>query len=123
MGDLMSDFIKLRALKENVYSWLFKFHQGTASYFDPKNVSDLFSRYDDISKRLRSEMPSYFGDLPEREVKSSGTGEFDGRGSFFRYQLETLLNDIEFCVSILSDLESIDIPSMKITREGIFFAG
>jgi len=122
-GDLMSDLIKLRALKENVDFWLYKFYRGIASHFDPKNVSDLFSRYDVISKKLRSEKPSYFSDLPEREVKTSGTTDFDGRGLIFRYQLEALHNDIEFCISILSGLESIDIPSMKITREGIFFAG
>ena len=119
----MSDLIKLRALKENVSFWLYKFYQGRASNFDPKNVGDLFSRYDVISKRLRSEMSSYFGDLPEREVKSSGTTDYEGRGVFYRYQLETLLSDIQFCINILSGLESIDIPSMKITREGIFFAG
>jgi len=119
----MSELIKLTALKENVNFWLYKFHRGTATAFDTKNVSDLFSRYNVISQKLRSQNPSYFGDLPEREAKSSGTSDFEGRGYFNRYQLETLFADIEFCINILSGLESIEIPSMKVTREGIFFAG
>jgi len=33
------------------------------------------------------------------------------------------MNDIEYCIAILSKMPSIDIPSMKISKEGIFFAG
>jgi len=119
----MSELIKLTALKENVSFWLYKFYNGRAQQYDTKNVGDLFSRYDVISQKLRSRNPSYFGDLPERDFKSSGTTDFGGRGAFFRYQLEALFADIQFCIDILSGLESIDIPSMKVTREGIFFAG
>ena len=104
----MSDLIKLRALKENVFSWLYKFHRGTANYFDPKIVSDLFSRYDVISKRLRSEKPSYFGDLSEREVKSSGTTDFNGRGYFFATNLKPCLMILSF-VSIFCQVWNLSI--------------
>ncbi len=119
----MSEMIKLNALKENVRFWLYTFHGGDAGYFDSGILGDLFSRAKEIFDKLRSEKPSYFADLPVRDEKASETTDFQGRGYFYRYQLETLLSDIEYCMNILSGLTSVDIPSMKFTREGIFFAG
>jgi hypothetical protein len=31
--------------------------------------------------------------------------------------------DIDYCLRILSELTTVDIPSMKVTREGVFFSG
>jgi hypothetical protein len=119
----MSELAKLDALWKNVSSWLNNCHYGRAENFDPKDVGDLFSRYKSICDDLRSKYPSHFADLPVREVKSSGTSDFEGRGYLKRSQLEVLLWDIEYCFNIQSQLETIDVPSMKVTREGIFFAG
>jgi hypothetical protein len=119
----MSEMIKLNAVKENVRFWLYTFHEGNARIYDPRNVADLFSRSKAIFDKLRSENPSHFGDLPIRDEKPSRAVDFEGRGYFYRYQLETLLGDLEYCVNMLSGLSSVDIPSMKLTREGIFFAG
>lgn len=119
----MSELIKLTALKENAHNWLYRYYHGRAQNFNPANVGDLFFRYEKISEKLRAEKPSYFDDLPKRDTQTSGTTDFGGLGYYHRYQLETLLMDIEFCISVLTGLESVDIPSMKATREGLFFAG
>lgn len=119
----MSEEIKLNALRENLRFYLYTFHAGSARYYDPLKVKDLFVRANAIFDKLRSEKPEFFSDFPTRDEKSSGTTDFEGRGYFYRHQLETLLSDIEYCMNIISGMSSVEIPSMKVTREGIFFAG
>ena len=92
-------------------------------YFDPQYVMDLFTRYQTIRDNLKTDFAALFDDLPIREVKASGTTDFDGRGYIERHQIQLLLRDIENCLDLLSGLPIVDIPSMKITREGVYFAG
>jgi len=95
-----------------------------AQYFDPKIVLDLFTRYIPIRDILKSEFSSVFGDLPIRETpEPSKTTDFDGRGYIVRKDLSMLRVDIEYCLDILAKMPTVDIPSMKVTREGVFFAG
>jgi len=97
---------KLSALRENVDAWLNVYHDGQASYFDPKDVSDVFSRYESL-----------------RQVELSGTSDFKGRGYIHRKRLEVLLMDINYCLNILSRTTTVNVPKMKVTREGLFFSG
>lgn len=114
---------KLSALRKNVDQWLHVFHHGQAINFDPKDVSDLFSRYQSLSNPLRSMYPSYFDDLPIRHIELSGTNDFEGRGYVHRKRLEVLLMDIDYCLNILSRTTAVNVPKMKVTREGLFFSG
>ena len=115
--------VKLTVLEKNVNHWLNVFHFGRANYFDPKDVMDLFTRFDSLRNQLRSEYPNYFGDLPTREVKSSQTSDFEGRGYIVRRALEILLMDINYCINTFSEAQISDEPPVKVTREGLFFAG
>lgn len=115
---------KLEALRNNIFSRLIG--HPSAENFDPPTVLDLFHRYVTIRDTLRSEYPSLFDDLPVREVpKSSGTTDFDGRGYIKRNNLELLLTDVEYCFNLLTNISytKTEAPSMKVTREGVFFAG
>ena len=114
---------KLQALRKNVDEWLNAYHFGRARFFDPKNVLDLFSRYEALNSLLRSTYSSYFEDLPNREVKPRGTTDFEGRGYVTRERLEILLMDIDYCLNILSGMTTASISEMKVTREGFFFSG
>lgn len=114
---------KLFALRKNVDQWLNTYHYGKATYFDPRDVSDLFARYESLSGYLRSKHQSYFADLPIREVEPSRTTDFDGRGYIHRKFLEILLMDVDYCLSILSRMTTVNISKMKVTREGLFFSG
>jgi len=91
--------------------------------FDPKENKNLFSRFDTILEKLISGHPSLFDDFPVRDLEISGTTEFNGRGFIERRRIILLLNDIENCIDLLSGLPKVEIPSMKVTREGVFFAG
>jgi len=112
---------KLIALRSNLAKFL---QNPRGNYFDPKYVLDLFHRYIPVRDELLSNYSSLFGDLPQREIpKPSNTTNFDGRGYIKRVDLNILMNDIEYCINVLSNIPSVDIPSLKVSREGIFFAG
>lgn len=112
---------KLKALRNNVAKFIEK---RSARFFDARDVIDLFHRYISIYDELLSKYPSLFSDLPTRDIpKPSNTADFNGRGYITRHPLVILLRDIEYCIDIFSNMPSVDIPSMKVSREGIFFAG
>ncbi len=114
-------FAKLTALRNSLESWLKNIRD---EYFDPLSTQDLFGRFIPIRDELRSLYPSLFGDFPLREApKPSGTTNYDGRGHIERCHLDLLLKDVKYCLDILSTQLTVDIPSMAILREGVFFAG
>lgn len=113
--------LKLRAL-----SWLMdqKLADPRSQYFDPLVVVDLFQRYERLRDALRETGVALFDDLPVRDrPESSGTTDHDGRGYILRHHLEVLREDIAYSQMLLSGITDTDVPSAKVTREGIFFAG
>lgn len=112
---------KLIALRNLLDSWLKNEHY---LYFDPKETQDIFERFVLIQKELCTSDPLFFEDLPIREMpKSSGTTDNAGRGYIERSHLELLLKDINYCLDILTNQPVVNISSMTISREGVFFAG
>lgn len=112
---------KLIALRNSLESWL---KNTQIRYYDAQSTQDLFERFISIRDKLRSLYSSLFGDLPLREVpKSRGTTDYDGRGYIERRHFDLLLKDIKYCLDILSAQPTVDIPSITISREGVFFAG
>lgn len=112
---------KLTALRNSLETWL---EVARRQYFDPQDTKDLFERFIPIRDELRSLYPPLFEDLPCRGVpRSSGTSDFNGRGYIVRRHFDLLLKDITYCLTILSTQPTVDIPSMTISREGVFFAG
>lgn len=111
---------KLRALHNNIFNALLDVRRQN---FDPLYTLDLFDRYATIRDTLKSEYPSLFEDLPIREVPIRKTTDFEGRGLIKRFALEILLRDVDYCVDVLSNLTVVNLPSMTVTREGVFFAG
>ena len=112
---------KLTALRNSLENWL---ADPRSRYFDPQSTQDLFVRFIPIRDKLRSLYPSLFEDLPLREVpRPSGTTDYNGRGYIERSHFNLLLSDVKYCLDILSAQPTVDIPSMTISREGVFFAG
>lgn len=112
---------KLTALRNCLESWL---KDPRRRNFDPQSTLDLFERFAPIRKELRLLYPSLFEDLPSREVpQPSGTAEYEGRGYIRRQHVDLLLKDVRYCLDILSVQLTVDVPSMTISREGVFFAG
>lgn len=116
---------KLQALRNYVAEWLGDPQDRRHKrFFDYQLSSEVIDRYVDISKVLRAKYPSHFQDLPVRKKpRNSGTTEFDGHGYIPRSDLELLLRDINYCIDVLSKVPIVSDSSIRITREGIFFAG
>ena len=95
-----------------------------ARYFDPPVALEFFTKWIPVRDALRKHRPSLLGDLAIRDMpSSSGTTDFDGRGYITRGFIEQLLADMQYVLDILGALPSVSVPSMKVTREGLFFAG
>ncbi len=124
---MSAELIKLKALKNNVFSLL----KGTTAreqlrptaFYDPLDVENLFTRFNTIRDTLIQTHPHYFNDFPIRDVKPTKGRDFGGRGSYERKQFDILLNDINASIDLLEGISSFEMPSMSISREGIFFAG
>jgi len=95
-----------------------------ARYFDPAVVSEFFERWAPVRDALRLGFQSILDDLPVRAVPvSSGTTDNEGRGYIVRQAMDQLYGDMQYALDALAAIPSVRVPSMKITREGVFFAG
>lgn len=114
----MIELVKLKALSENVSFFLSK---ADVNYYESVGVNDLFSRYKNLKESLKENYPDVFSDIPQRSFYKPIKHE--GRKMYIRNALEVLKNDIAYCIDVLEGMSTVDIPSMTVTREGIFFAG
>lgn len=93
-------------------------------YFDFPIALEFFERYAPLRDALREQLPSLLGDIPVRSLPaSSNTTDFEGRGYITREKLDLLLRDMQYILDVAAATPTVDVPSMKITREGVFFAG
>jgi hypothetical protein len=93
-------------------------------YFDPSAVLEYFARYAPIRDELRSQFPDLLGDLPVRATPTpSKTTDFDGRGYIQRHELDVLNGDMQYILHVVASTPAVDVPSMKVTKEGVFFSG
>lgn len=110
---------KLSALNDSLTQTLVDPHR---LHFRYDTYLDLFSRYASLSDALREKESVLFGDLPDRGLPP--VSATDSGGNFFpRERLSILQNDIRYCLEILQHTAPVQLPSMAVTREGIFFAG
>lgn len=95
-----------------------------ARYFDPPVALELFTRWAPIRDSLKLELASLLVDLPTRALPApSGTTDYEGRGYVERAPIQQLFNDMQYVLDALAALPTVAVPSMKVTREGVFFAG
>lgn len=93
-------------------------------FFDPDFVLEFFSRWQPIRDALRKEYPILLNDLKVRDTPtSSKTSDFEGRGYIERKSIQHIFDDIQYVLDVLANLPSESVPSLKVTKEGIFFAG
>lgn len=124
MDDISIAFSKLISLKNRLSSELTSF--ANYNYFDPILVEDFFKRHVELREKLRILSPELYEDYPIRAIfKSSNTSDHEGRGYVRREQLVELLLDLKEIIEIWDNIQTTTytLPSMKITREGVFFAG
>lgn len=122
MDDVNSVITKLIALSNKVVNHL---NRGDR-YFDPPIALDYFQRFEKMKDFLKKKFPDLFSDIPEREIpKSSGTTDFDGRGYILREPVHILFTDMKEIIDIWnnSQISKTNLPSIKVTREGVFFSG
>jgi len=122
MDEITSIITKLIALSNKVVNHL---NRGDR-YFDPPIALDYFERYNKMKDILKTKFPDLFSDIPDREIpKSSGTTDFEGRGFINREPIYILFTDMKEMIDIWnnSQIGKTNLPSIKVTREGVFFSG
>ncbi|MDT7542475.1 MAG: hypothetical protein QOE33_2379 [Acidobacteriota bacterium] len=79
---------------------------------------EFFERFWLLAEKVKLSEPSLYEDFPRKRNPHKLPGEMINSNS-----VDVLLTDIECALDILSGATTVDIPSMNVTREGIFFAG
>jgi hypothetical protein len=93
-------------------------------YNQDANLLEYFKQYEPLRDMLIELKHSLFDNLPIRKIPEvSKTSEFEGRGSIRDSEVTLLFRDIQYCLDILANLPNASMPSMKVTKEGVFFAG
>jgi hypothetical protein len=118
----MSQLSELKAIRDSVSFMLSTFRSGHAAYFDFDDIGNLFKRFISISDSLRNSDET-FKNLPLRDYRDNKLVSFDQQQLFSRKKVELLLMDVDYCIKLLSEETTIDIPSLKVSREGLFFSG
>jgi len=122
MDKINSTIVKLIALSNKVVNHL---NRGDR-YFDTPIALDYFQRFEKMKGFLKNKFPDLFSDIPDREIpKSSETTDFDGRGYINREPIHILFTDMKEIIDIWnnSQISKTNLPSIKVTREGVFFSG
>jgi hypothetical protein len=116
---------KLSGLRENVHSRLnFVFPD---LHYEARMALELFTRYAKLRDELQALAPDLYSDLPVRDIPENPEVTADGKiqGQVAGYYLKTLFDDLNYIFVIQSEVSKnwAGPPSLKVTREGVFFAG
>lgn len=87
---------------------------------------DVFERFAVVRDALKNEYPDLFGDLPVRPLPDPPRevpGACEGRGAITGKTSEVWLVDMDDCLKLITSVEQRPAQSVKVTRQGIFFAG
>lgn len=112
---------KLLALRRSVTDWqdhLLKRAPHQRVHIDL--VRDLWVRFAAIRTELKTAYPTLLSDLPDRPAPTIASGQAAGLDAT---TLESLLRDVAYCHDVLAALPAVSVPSLQVTREGVFFAG
>jgi hypothetical protein len=122
MDELKAVFAKLAGLHKTVSNLI----SGDGNFFDPLIALGYFERYAKLRDQLKVILPDLYSDIPVREIPvSSKTTDNEGRGFILRKPLALLVVDIEEILEIWDKSQNgqFATPAMKVTHEGVFFAG
>ncbi len=88
---------------------------------------ELFKRYEPLRDELKKLSPDLYSDLPERDIPQAPEKDEENKikGSIPGWYLKTLLDDLNEILVRRDQFskDQVTIPSMKVSREGVFFAG
>lgn len=113
---MQEDLVKLNALKNRCDS-IMKFHHSSIPVSEVDNVNTQFLI---VRAKLHKERPDLFDGYELQNYKSYG-GVSDGHYS--KFSLRAIKDDISYYVDIIQGLETVSMPNLRITNEGLFFSG
>jgi hypothetical protein len=93
---------------------------------DPLKTMDIFQRFAALRDNLKTQQPTLFADFPSRDLPdppNDAPGACNGRGAITGDTTELWLSDMDFCIETISSVEERPASSLKVTREGVYFAG
>jgi hypothetical protein len=108
--------IRMEALRNQIRNWL----SDNKDRHMPLALADrLLVEYSSLKRNLEDTGNELLANLPfNADLKTESSGTF-----VLRNEISQLVSDIQFCLDLLPNISSLEVPWMKITKEGIFFAG
>jgi len=103
---------KLRTIRQRVQSLMEQHITPPQDVFD--NLRDQFFREAD---KLKIEFPTLADFRPE------AYGKWLTEKAYYRGATKSLISDIDYFLNFLNNIESVQLPNLKITNEGLFFSG
>jgi hypothetical protein len=92
-------------------------------FIDPDAIKGIFEAFWSMREEIRRTDSSLLSDVPDWPQPVPTAGYYDGRGGIHPDDLGRLQRDIEHILALLPTTEVVQVPSMTIRREGVFFAG
>lgn len=119
--DRHEHLVKLLALQRSVADWQeHTLKRTTHQRVHIDLVRDLWIRFAALRTELKAAYPALLADLPDRPIPTVAPGQVAGTDAT---TLESLLRDVTYCHDVLAALPAVNVPSLKVSREGVFFAG
>lgn len=108
--------IRMEALLNRIQTWL---EDNPHHHMHLELANSLFNEYSSIVEKLENTKNELFCNLPHNY-----NGRMEPSGSLvLSSEVRNLRDDTQYCLDILTSALKIEIPSVEITKEGIFFAG
>ncbi|MGI8670157.1 MAG: hypothetical protein ACR2J3_09990 [Aridibacter sp.] len=114
--DINTVHIKMKALKNQIERWL---NDNPHKHMPLVEAEGFFNEYKILLKKLEESQNGLFNNLPlSAKLETEETGSL-----ILSRQIKNLLNDLKYCLDILEAKSEFNDSLVKITKEGIFFAG
>jgi hypothetical protein len=111
---------RLRAILNKVEGWLSNY---LCSYCDQREFKQVFDPVEEMKSQLRAFDPNRFGDCPVRSFPAFMPKNYASSDLIGREHVDRLREDIKHALDLIGEPSAVELPAMKLSREGVFFAG
>ncbi|MCF8247286.1 MAG: hypothetical protein K9J37_19725 [Saprospiraceae bacterium] len=112
---MSESFAKLKAIRERANALMELHSQPPASTFE--SLRDQFLKE---AEKLKLEFPILADFVPENYFKFKVPGS---EIHYYKWAPRALISDIDYFITYIDNIKSVQLPNLKITSEGLFFAG
>src|SRR5262245_7700835 len=103
---------KIKAVKERVKALMTNY-----STIPEREFHYVRNQFWAEAEKLKNQFPSLM------DFTSASYDRHFQRGSYYSWAARELIADIDYFINFINNLESVQLPNLKVTDEGLFFAG